>query len=165
MEKDKRTYWRKITDEEQRVRSNGDEDENEGYNKMKEEIKGLKILGEASWSQLPPGDLRLCNNCYKQGHLAADCTNEKACNNCRKTGHLARDCINELVCNLCNVAGHVARQCPKSGTLGTFGGGFGACGFGGWVAPTMICHNCGGRGHMAYECPSSRFMDRGFRRY
>ncbi|XP_042432822.1 DNA-binding protein HEXBP-like [Zingiber officinale] len=123
-----------------------------------------------------------------QGHLAADCTNEKACNNCRKTGHLARDCTNEPVCNLCNVAGHVARQCPKSGTLGTFGGGFGAGGFGGGfrggyqdvicrncnqvghmsrdcMGALMICHNCGGRGHIAYECPSSRFMDRGFRRY
>ncbi|KAG6479658.1 hypothetical protein ZIOFF_063126 [Zingiber officinale] len=136
---------------------------------------------------MPPGDLRLFNNYYKQGHLAADCTNEKACNNCRKTGHLARDCTNEPVCNLCNVAGHVARQCPKSGTLGTFGGGFGAGGFGGGfrggyqdvicrncnqvghmsrdcMGALMICHNCGGRGHIAYECPSSRFMDRGFRR-
>ncbi|KAG6507230.1 hypothetical protein ZIOFF_032571 [Zingiber officinale] len=150
--------------------------------------KAGHLARDCSMSQLPPGDLRLCNNCYKQGHLAADCTNEKACNNCRKTGHLARDCTNEPVCNLCNVAGHVARQCPKSGTLGTFGGGFGAGGFGGGfrggyqdvicrncnqvghmsrdcMGALMICHNCGGRGHMAYECPSSRFMDRGFRRY
>ncbi|KAG6518080.1 hypothetical protein ZIOFF_021482 [Zingiber officinale] len=111
--------------------------------------------GEASWSQLPPGDLRLCNNCYKQGHLTADCTNEKACNNCRKIGHLARDCTNEPVCNLCNVAGHVARQCPKSGTLGTFIGGFGAGGFGGGFRggyQDVICRNCNQVGHMSRDC-------------
>ncbi|KAI8533077.1 hypothetical protein RHMOL_Rhmol11G0268100 [Rhododendron molle] len=66
---------------------------------------------------MPPGDLRLCNNCFKQGHIAADCTNDKACKNCRKTGHLARDCRNEPVCNVCNISGHVARECPKGNAI------------------------------------------------
>ncbi|ONK63733.1 uncharacterized protein A4U43_C07F18350 [Asparagus officinalis] len=60
--------------------------------------------------------------CYKPGHLAIDCTNDKACNNCRKSGHLARDCPNDPVCNLCNISGHVARQCPKADVLGERGG-------------------------------------------
>ncbi|KAE8725605.1 Detected protein of confused Function [Hibiscus syriacus] len=116
---------------------------------------------------MPPGDVRLCNNCYKPGHIAADCTNDKACNNCRRTGHLARDCANYPICNLCNVAGHMARHCPNSNMIGDrgFGGGgyrdhrdivchnchqFGHmsrdC-----MGPLMICNNCGGRGHMAID--------------
>lgn len=62
---------------------------------------------------MPPGDLRLCNNCYKQGHIAADCKNEKACNNCWKTGHLARDCPNDPICNMCNVSGHSLDSAQK----------------------------------------------------
>lgn len=138
--------------------------------------------------ELPPGDLRLCNNCYKQGHIAVDCTNEKACNNCRKTGHLARDCPNEPICNLCNISGHVARECPKAEVLAERGGGGrrgSGAGYrdGGYrdivcrtcnqvghisrdcMGPITICHNCGGRGHFAYECPSGRFVGRGPRRY
>ncbi|KAF3780667.1 ATP-dependent RNA helicase [Nymphaea thermarum] len=65
-----------------------------------------------------PGEAMICSNCYKQGHLAEECTNDKACNKCRQTGHFARDCTNEPVCNSCNISGHVARQCPKAGRDG-----------------------------------------------
>lgn len=44
--------------------------------------------------------LRLCTNCYKQGHIAADFTNDKACNDRVKTSHLAREC--EPICNMCS---------------------------------------------------------------
>lgn len=125
-----------------------------------------------------PGDSRLCNNCFKPGHLAADCTNDKACKNCRTSGHIARDCPNEPVCNICSISGHVARLCPKGdsnhsdrdrGSRARGGGGvhrdsFSRIGREG-VGAIIICHNCGGRGHMAYECPSARVADRGFRRY
>lgn len=125
---------------------------------------------------LPAYDSRLCNNCYKAGHIAAHCTKEKACNNCRKTGHLARDCRNEPVCNMCYISGHVARQCPK-GSLpepDMFGGPFRdiichTCGHPGHISrdcvSIMICSNCGGMGHKQYECPSRRLFDRGPRRY
>lgn len=123
------------------------------------------------------GDLRLCNNCFKPGHLAADCTNDKACKNCRTSGHIARDCHNEPVCNICSISGHVARLCPKGDSNysdrdrgsrvrggGMRDGMMSRIGRDG-VGSTIICHNCGGRGHMAYECPSARVADRGFRRY
>lgn len=130
--------------------------------------------------ELLPADLRLCNNCYKLGHMAADCTNDKACKNCRKTGHIARDCQNEPVCNLCNVSGHMARQCSKGNSLAQRGGSgrnssyrdviCRSCNQVGHmsrdcVGPMIICYNCGGRGHRAVGCPSGRIADRGFRRY
>lgn len=143
--------------------------------------KGGHQARDCAVPPLPPGDVRLCNNCYKQGPLAPECTNDKACNNCRRTGHLARDCTNEPVCNLCNLSGHVARGCPKADDLAGRGsvvrGGSG----GYWnveyrncqqlgnmsrdfVTP-VICHMCGGRGHVAFECPSGRYLDRYPRRY
>ncbi|KMT00342.1 hypothetical protein BVRB_9g216530 isoform C [Beta vulgaris subsp. vulgaris] len=75
--------------------------------------KGGHQARDCAVPPLPPGDVRLCNNCYKQGPLAPECTNDKACNNCRRTGHLARDCTNEPVCNLCNLSGHVVRGCSN----------------------------------------------------
>ncbi|GFP98099.1 cellular nucleic acid-binding protein homolog, partial [Phtheirospermum japonicum] len=74
-------------------------------------------------TEFVPGDLRLCNNCLKPGHFAAEYTNGMACKNCRKTGHIARDCTNDPVCNSCNAAGHVARNCQKGGFIGERGGG------------------------------------------
>ncbi|PSS31291.1 Zinc finger protein [Actinidia chinensis var. chinensis] len=127
-------------------------------------------------TELPPGEVRLCNNCFEPGHIAADRTNDKACKKCRETGHIARDCLNEPVCNLCNISGHVARQCLKPDFSGGRNGGRGH--YGGFhdvvcqncsqlghmsrdCLGIMICHNCGGRGHAAFECPSGRFMDCG----
>ncbi|KAF9605578.1 hypothetical protein IFM89_017921 [Coptis chinensis] len=50
--------------------------------------KAGHIAKDFAAPSLPPSDLRVCNNCYKTGHIAVDCTNDKAYNNCRKTGHL-----------------------------------------------------------------------------
>nr|TKS05426.1 hypothetical protein D5086_0000135230 [Populus alba] len=93
--------------------------------------KAFHRAKECTAPPTPPGDLRLCNNCYKQGHIAADFTDDKACNNCRKTGHLARECLNEPICNMCNVVGHV--ELPPVWTYEQ-----------GLHGPLMICHNCGG---------------------
>ncbi|GFY94426.1 zinc knuckle (CCHC-type) family protein [Actinidia rufa] len=133
---------------------------------------------------MPPGDLRLCNNCFKQGRIVADSTNDKACKNCRKTVHLAHDCQNEPVCNLCNISGHVAREYLQAGVIEERSGGARGGGYGGGyrdiicrtcyqlghmsqdcMGAFMICRNCGGRGHLAYECPSGRFLDLFPRRY
>ncbi|KAM0941977.1 putative RNA helicase transcription factor interactor and regulator CCHC(Zn) family [Dioscorea sansibarensis] len=119
--------------------------------------------------ELPTGDLRICKKCHKQGHFAADCTNEEACKNCRKTLNVR---ANEPVCNLCNISGHdvlggrivvhyrgalcnvVCRNCDHGRHMHR------DC-----MGPRVICHNCGADGHLAYECSSDRFMDRMHRRY
>ena len=136
--------------------------------------KAFHRAKECTAPPTPPGDLRLCNNCYKQGHIAADCTNDKECNNCRKTGHLARECLNEPICNMCNVVGHVAGKFSQNQTcleiwrsaqqwlpwhcmqelppVWTYEQGL--------HGPLMTCHSCGGRGKRAIECLSGRMVDR-----
>jgi hypothetical protein len=98
----------------------------------------------------------LCNNCYRPGHLAVECWNEKACNNCREPGHLARDCLNSPVCNGCSLRGHIARDCPRLLTLHKMAplppsprrpGAAAAPSFG-----DTVCHNCHQPGHRSKEC-------------
>ncbi|KAF9591175.1 hypothetical protein IFM89_002130 [Coptis chinensis] len=48
-------------------------------------------------------DLRVCNNCYKTGHIGVYCTNDNAYNNCRNIGHLGLD----LMVDLLGCAGHL----------------------------------------------------------
>lgn len=84
---------------------------------------------------------QLCNNCFKPGHLAADCPNETACNNCRQVGHRARECDNSPVCNSCGQSGHMARACPGAA-----------------VTAGPQCHTCGLFGHLARNCPTVRAL-------
>ena len=100
----------------------------------------------------------LCNNCYRPGHLAVECWNEKACNNCREPGHLARDCLNSPVCNGCSQRGHIARDCPRLLTLHKMAPPPPSPRRPGAVTAAvasfgdMVCHNCHQPGHMSKEC-------------
>ncbi|XP_072129091.1 uncharacterized protein [Mobula birostris] len=60
------------------------------------------------------GQPRVCRNCGKEGHIAAQCR-VVMCRNCKIEGHLTKDCTQAKACNLCGQAGHLYRACPRRG--------------------------------------------------
>lgn len=61
-----------------------------------------------------------CMSCYKIGHIAKDCNEDKEylqkrCLNCLMPGHIAKECSNQPKCYNCNIEGHRAESmvCPK----------------------------------------------------
>uniref|UniRef100_A0A8C4TJF8 CCHC-type domain-containing protein n=1 Tax=Erpetoichthys calabaricus TaxID=27687 RepID=A0A8C4TJF8_ERPCA len=74
----------------------------------------LKVSEEGDLKHLPPtiqigairgiifysGQPKMCRKCEQEGHVAADCKQEK-CKNCGELGHLTRNCREKIMCHLC----------------------------------------------------------------
>uniref|UniRef100_A0A8C4TGD6 CCHC-type domain-containing protein n=1 Tax=Erpetoichthys calabaricus TaxID=27687 RepID=A0A8C4TGD6_ERPCA len=57
------------------------------------------------------GQLKHCNRCGQEGHLATFCSLVR-CRNCDNLGHTAKTCPNDKRCDLCKEHGHVFQTCP-----------------------------------------------------
>ncbi|KAG2465999.1 ZCHC3 protein, partial [Polypterus senegalus] len=87
----------------------------------------LRISEEGDLKHLPPtiqigairgiifysGQPKMCRKCEQEGHVAADCKQEK-CKNCGELGHLTRNCQEKIMCHLCGENTHSFKSCPLS---------------------------------------------------
>ncbi|CAH1233532.1 ZCCHC3 [Branchiostoma lanceolatum] len=67
-------------------------------------------LGNETFSFRYAGQPRLCHRCGREGHLVADCDEDK-CSKCMGLDHLAQDCTSSIKCNVCGEEGHAGRSC------------------------------------------------------
>uniref|UniRef100_A0A8C4TFR4 CCHC-type domain-containing protein n=1 Tax=Erpetoichthys calabaricus TaxID=27687 RepID=A0A8C4TFR4_ERPCA len=126
----------------------------------------LKVSEEGDLKHLPPtiqigairgiifysGQPKMCRKCEQEGHVAADCKQEK-CKNCGELGHLTRNCREKIMCHLCGEKTHSFRSCPlsyeKCKNCGELGHLTRNC------REKIMCHLCGEKTHSFRSCPLS----------
>ncbi|CAH1233540.1 ZCCHC3 [Branchiostoma lanceolatum] len=78
--------------------------------RLKSHVHNTMRLGDETFSFRYAGQPRLCHRCGREGHLFADCDEDK-CSMCMGLGHLAQDCTSGIKCNVCGEEGHAGRSC------------------------------------------------------
>ena len=86
-----------------------------------------------------------CWNCGSTDHQSGCCPKSKMCNICYKQGHLCANCPlnndkNNIKCFFCGQTGHKKDECPKRKNNNN-------------QNQDLKCFNCGKFGHKSYECP------------
>ncbi|CAH1233562.1 ZCCHC3 [Branchiostoma lanceolatum] len=68
--------------------------------RLKSHVPNTMRLGNETFSFRYAGQPRLCHRCGREGHLVADCDEDK-CSKCMGLRHLAQDCTSGIKCNVC----------------------------------------------------------------
>ncbi len=108
----------------------------------------------------PYQSAKLCNNCYKPGHLSKECNAQRACGVCGKADHLRADCaLKDKSCDRCKKVGHLKAVCKQQqlppGARAAMNQAVGAAVLPPAPANTAAkaCFGCGSFAHAKKECP------------
>ncbi|XP_058105763.1 uncharacterized protein LOC131249171 [Magnolia sinica] len=107
-----------------------------------------KLLRGPRYFDPPDSRLETCYNCGEEGHIVANCTEEKRkkpCFVCGKFGHGARQCTQGQDCYICKRRGHLAKNCPEKHK--------------GSTQNSKICLRCGDIGHDMLSCKNDYVLD------